>query len=1105
MSAAVFLFVGPVSSGKTRALLTRYRDVAGAGIGTALWLAPTERARDDVLARAVGEGGALLAPNVVTFPDFARQVVRAADPAARPLPEFHQRLLLDDVLATLHARGKLSHFAAVAETRGFADAVFGFLTEQKGQGVTPEEFARTAGHVAGRGRAGRAKDRQVAAAFAEYQRRLEAAHVLDRDATYRRAGELVRAGRLGPFAGVRAAFVDGFADFTPPQFTLLDALTGRVDQVWVALVHDRAGRDDRTELFERPLQTLERLKRLAGREVRLVRTEASATDGSSADRPAGLVYLEAEVFKPARHVVRGPDAAGVSLIEAPGQLGEVRLVAREVKSLLLAGTPAESIVLTARDLGRYADLVREVFAGYGIPLDLEGQDPLARCPAVAMLLRAVRLADEDFPFAATTALLRSTYFRPDWAETRGDPDVALHAEALLRMLGEPRGRDAYLRATARWAHEPEPPLEDEQAEGSRRRRQHELAGRCGPFLERFFAAWDGEPHQAALGDHVAWLRRFADGLGLTTTAERSPADAAAWGRFWAELEQWSAWEPRLHRRPPRRGRADFFHLLHALAASAGVPRTAGGPGCVRALSAEQARHLACDHLFLLGLGERNFPDLGAAGPLYDDAERQTFRQAGLEVACAADRLPDEMLLFYQLVTRPRRALTLSYPAVDDKGQALLPSSFLRAVTDAFEDGAIPVVRRRMLIEGFDRDRPLSPGEYRVRWAAAGMPADADAGLSGGLADHLRAAAALARERFSTKTYSPYDGLLRHPGIVADVGERFGPDKVFSPTALESYVACPFRFFLEHVLKLEPLDDPAEEVEHTRRGAAVHRALSRLHRRLQGEELHEPTPEVDERLAAEVADAVEEYAARVSSPAAQALWRLEGRRLRRAALRYRLHWEKYLDPWRKQQLAPRPHHFEVDFGLPAEGGDATPYDPLVVRVDGIEVRIGGRIDRVDVVDLPDGARGFWVIDYKTGRGAYYSGWDLQTFQRLQLTLYALAVERVLLVDARPLGLAYWLVAEKGHKPAMPAGRSPTKWATDVGEWARFRAQLEAWVATLVGRIRRGDFPLRPRSEDCTQTCSFGQVCRIAQSRSVRKEWELPLPVVGPCAEDEGPPG
>src|SRR5205814_3578466 len=107
---------------------------------------------------------------------------------------------------------------------------------------------------------------------------------------------------------------------------------------------------------------------------------------------------------------------------------------------------------------------------------------------------------------------------------------------------------------------------------------------------------------------------------------------------------------------------------------------------------------------------------------------------GLELRCAADRLPEEMLLFYQLVTRPRRRLVLSYSAVDEKGQPLLPSSFLSAARECFQPDSVPVERQRMLIEGFDRLRPLSPAEYRVRWA---LSSEAACGYAGDLFPHLR--------------------------------------------------------------------------------------------------------------------------------------------------------------------------------------------------------------------------------------------------------------------------------------------------------------------------------------------------------------------------------
>ena len=139
----------------------------------------------------------------------------------------------------------------------------------------------------------------------------------------------------------------------------------------------------------------------------------------------------------------------------------------------------------------------------------------------------------------------------------------------------------------------------------------------------------------------------------------------------------------------------------------------------------------------------------------------------------------------------------------------------------------------------------------------------------------------------------------------------------------------------------------------------------------------------------------------------------------------------------------------------------------------------------------------MIDYKTGKAANYTAAQVERFEKLQLPLYALAEERVLFGGrpARPLGLAYWLVTDTGPKPVLPGGRSATAWLASAEPWAKFRARLEGWVATLAGNIRAGTFPLRPRDDNCTDTCPYAQVCRIAQSRHVPKDWRLPLPAEG----------
>jgi ATP-dependent helicase/nuclease subunit B len=398
----------------------------------------------------------------------------------------------------------------------------------------------------------------------------------------------------------------------------------------------------------------------------------------------------------------------------------------------------------------------------------------------------------------------------------------------------------------------------------------------------------------------------------------------------------------------------------------------------------------------------------------------------------------------------------------------------------------------MLIQGVS-DEPLSAAEIRVRAAKNDSEGGlGDPALPADLRANLQDAGKLFEKRFQSKSHNGYDGLLRDPAVVRELTSMFGPERIFSPTALEEYISCPFKFFLHHVLRLEALEEPSEEIEVTRRGQAYHRAMARLHRKLKASGVHGPTDAVTQDATREMGEAVEEDVRRAPSPAAKELWRLEGRRLVRTVERYVEQWRKFLKPLMERGVSPQPDLFEADFGLPSADGTPTS-GPLVVHIDDIEVRVSGRIDRVDLVELDDGV-GFWIIDYKTGGSSHYTGKALAEYSRLQLTLYALAVEEVLLAGraARPLGLAYWLADESSPKVALPA-RAPAQWLEDGQRWRTIREDLRQWVVTLVRNIRQGNFVLQPREEHCTQTCSFGQTCRITQARGVGKEGMLSLPM------------
>ena len=158
------------------------------------------------------------------------------------------------------------------------------------------------------------------------------------------------------------------------------------------------------------------------------------------------------------------------------------------------------------------------------------------------------------------------------------------------------------------------------------------------------------------------------------------------------------------------------------------------------------------------------------------------------------------------------------------------------------------------------------------------------------------------------------------------------------------------------------------------------------------------------------------------------------------------------------------------------GGASGRPPLVLRDGPEEVRLAGRIDRVDA----DGER-LLVLDYKSG------GDERQLASRLapealgvtsfQPPLYLMAAARDLPGRSR-LAAGYALLRHGGRTAALEVSAGDALLATEEARRAEARAAGGRPVADAilqaVRRIRRGAFPVASR--DCAG-CGYGAVCRF----------------------------
>jgi RecB family exonuclease len=831
--------------------------------------------------------------------------------------------------------------------------------------------------------------------------------------------------------------------------------------------------------------------------------DSPSAAGSSA-LPAAFDHLARHLFANPREITRADDAQEIEVVAVAGQVGEVNLLASRVKQLLLGGIAPGEIVVAIRDLDGYAALIEEIFFAAGIPFACEAGLPLSRLVPFKALVNLLALELEDWPFRRLMGLIDSGLFQPAWQELAGG-QASRDVAAELRRGEMDGGRERILASLERAARAP---AEGQGLEVERDLSKRGAAGRARRLLSKLSESTSGLRRLHGLDGWSAVVATLVRELGFDQALldEDSSGPGRRFGdTLAAVLFDAARAETVTGTQPAPLTLAEFLtELTDVVERQRLVPRQRE-QGRVRVLSAEQLRNLDVPYLFLAGLTESSFPRHRRDDCLYGEGERRELNELGLALGDRTLRAQEELLMFYGIVTRARKRLVLTYPVVTAEGQPLSPSPYLAGLVELFDRNALKTQLDEKLDPVPEADRILSLADVRVRGmseALAGRP-----GLFRAVCEDRRSAAAAVNSlaavemnvcRFHTAGFTRFEGLLENPRNIEVLRQRFSHEHEFSATQLEAYARCPFRFLLSQVLAVEPPTSPGIETDFGRRGTLVHDVLADLHRVLfEKRETAGGRHDVSrgEDVAVLFQKLLEEKLKKrvPASKVHEALQRIEQRLLGEWGVAYGRQWDAYVAGLpRDADDPPLPARFEIAFGSTGPGAvpAADESKPLVLGSGAETVRIGGRIDRIDVGRV-GGSTVFAVVDYKTGRGGKSKHDTVESGRWLQVALYTLAVVRLELVGTgvHPWQMGYWHVRETGFAPDLKQGRSKPDGPLpplDRAVWESLVRTLEQIIPRLASRIRAGQFPVYNADDDCTAGCPYNTMCRVAQIRALAPE-------------------
>jgi RecB family exonuclease len=351
-------------------------------------------------------------------------------------------------------------------------------------------------------------------------------------------------------------------------------------------------------------------------------------------------------------------------------------------------------------------------------------------------------------------------------------------------------------------------------------------GRARGCLERL-ARW---PDPAPLSEHFASLAELLDVLGWSdragTAGTRERIDALR-----ADLG-----------RALRVSFEDFVQLLARELRDVGVDALGGAGGGVRVLSVIEARAHTFEHLFVLGLNRDLFPRRVSEDPLLPDALRRALAAVLPDVPVKARGFDEERYLFAQLVSGAP-SVALSWQALSDDGKEKTASPLVEGLVQA-AGGSVALAPSLFAAPARDAAAPRPAFEHAIQAGLYGTTAEFEAAFALAL-DEARhelpggrvpaASADLAQVRVAI--LDEMDASPRRAGLGpwlgfvgalgGDADPRHGPLFV---TALEHLARCPWRSFLERILRIEAVPDALGELPAASPllvGNLVHRTLERI--------------------------------------------------------------------------------------------------------------------------------------------------------------------------------------------------------------------------------------------------------------------------------------
>lgn len=842
---------------------------------------------------------------------------------------------------------------------GTLERVKNVISEYKRHGISPKRLKEEAEKVTG---AEKLKALDIAEVYTKYQNRMHKINLSEIGDIYSQLNSVnaIEFQKMfkETYQDVNLVIINGFDEFTIPEIKIIDSATEiKSTELFIVL-----------DYFKYNPLIFSHLDTCHNRFIEMGFKEI--TDESTAPKTYFINSVRENFSLKSKLKLIDKFKDQLTIISAQSREEEIELIAKQIK-LLLQKKEVEpnKICVVFNLIEKYSPIVRDRFALFGIPLNLTDRFSLSTSEPIKGIFHLLEIIENDFYYKSILRALGNYFAKIDGIDLSNILKVSVELKIVSGYTTWiNRIQEAVKELSANY---------DDRNENSRKIQSYKQAENNIQKIKTLLQSFSQKLNPQEFTQHLLSLMfqlNFPAKI-LNGSQDIVEKDLKALNNFISSLKEFTQI---LELESGKESKFDLKFYLNQIKTLTAFSRynVAEKPGYgVQVTTLNEIRGLKFDYLFICGLNDGDLPTRFSPEVFFSGSFTREENRHQIE----------QRYLFYQALCSWSKGLFLTYPQFEEKKE-LVQSSFLLDFLKLYSvksknkqsfTGTIFSIRE--LLERF----AMLPLESRE---SLNFSDEVNINLKS-ISNSIDIDSKRRKDPFGSFKYSGYfendipDNLKER---LKEISER-----QFSATQLETYAKCPYKFFLENILKIQTIEEPLEELEAFEFGSLIHSILFEFYSILKKKKLILKKCTDDdfnkaEKILFSVAHKKFEQlnlSSEIAFYEREKLLGIDGKK--KNSILY-----KFLQEERNNDDGYIPSFFELGFGSLIRDNNEQILNKKEIKID--EVKLRGKIDRIDINEEDKTLK---VVDYKlSGKSPTIE--DLKTGLSLQLPLYLFAAKEMI---------------------------------------------------------------------------------------------------------------